>query len=76
MDATVVRVRLTLCIFLYTVGSSVMSQIYPKAREHTKPENHTCNTRHTGDAHATQQQYEYTTAVYSSRLSVRRETYL
>ncbi|CAM9256889.1 unnamed protein product [Scytosiphon promiscuus] len=29
-SANAVRVRLTLCIFLYTVGASMMSQIYPK----------------------------------------------
>lgn len=29
-DATAVRRRLTLCIFLYTIGSSLLSQIFPK----------------------------------------------
>lgn len=30
-DAAVVRTRLTLCIFLYKIGSSVVTQVYPKA---------------------------------------------
>lgn len=29
-SANTVRTRLTLCIFLYTVGASMMTQVYPK----------------------------------------------
>lgn len=31
MDAVAVRRRLTLCVFLFTISTSVMAQVYPKA---------------------------------------------
>ena len=29
-----VRIRLAFCIFLYTIGASLMSQVYPKVSAH------------------------------------------